>query len=151
MPARRSEHSDERYVIDLCDEALQQVSQRQHRFDFLLGDPGKRGPVRLPVDAFYAALKLVVEFHERQHSEAVPHFDKPDKITVSGVPRSEQRRRYDQRRRELLPKMGFTLIELQYDQFSHRTNRRLKRIPHEDHAIIHQAPILFTLRSEWRR
>ena len=139
MPARRNEHSDERYVIDLCDEALRQVAQRQHRFDFLLGDPGKRGPVRLPVDAFYEPLRLVVEFHERQHSEAVLHFDKPDKITVSGVPRSEQRRRYDQRRREILPKMGLTLVELQYDWFPHHTNRRLKRLPHEDRAIIYQA------------
>lgn len=136
MPTRRSRHSDEQYVIDLCDEVLQQVASRQHRFDFLRGDPGKRGAAYLPVDAFYEPLKLVIEFHERQHSEAVPHFDKPDKMTVSGVPRSEQRRRYDQRRRETLPEKGIALIELSYDQFPQQSKGQLKRVPAEDRTFI---------------
>lgn len=73
--------SDEYYVIDLCDEILGQKSSRQHRFDFLKGDTG----IMLPVDAFYAKLNLVVEYHECQHTESVSLFD--NKRTVSGVPR----------------------------------------------------------------
>lgn len=135
MPARRSTDNDERYVIDLCDEVLGQVASRQHCFDFLRGDPDVRGMARrLPVDAFYAPLKLAAEFHEQQHSKPVPHFDK--RMTVSGVPRSEQRRRYDQRRRDTLPAWGITLVELSYDQFPHRANRQLKRSLEEDRAVV---------------
>ncbi len=89
--------SDELYVIDLCDEILEEKGKRQHRFDFLRGDPGKHGrSTRLPVDAFYESQKLVVEYMERQHAESVPFFDR--RLTVSGISRGEQRKRYDERR-----------------------------------------------------
>jgi hypothetical protein len=102
---------DEQYVLDLCDEFLGMKAVRQHCFPFLTGDPDLRGNRRpLPVDGFYPELRLVVEYHERQHKERVGFFD--DKPTVSGVPRGEQRRRYDARRRELLPLNGITLIVL---------------------------------------
>ena len=48
--------SDEYYVIDLCDEVLGRKASRQHRFDFLTGDTGKR----LPVDAYYEELLPLV-------------------------------------------------------------------------------------------
>ncbi|MCZ2156834.1 MAG: hypothetical protein LC114_23550, partial [Bryobacterales bacterium] len=96
--------SDEAYVIDLCDEILGQSALRQYRFPFLLGDGGKA----LPVDAYYPRLNLVVEYRERQHTESVKFFDR--RMTVSGVHRSEQRQLYDQRRRDILPKHGITLI-----------------------------------------
>jgi hypothetical protein len=35
------ESSDEYYVLDLCDEALGERALRQHRFDWLRGDPGR--------------------------------------------------------------------------------------------------------------
>lgn len=79
-------NSDESYVIDLCDEILKQMAFRQHRFDFLRGDSG----AKLPVDAYYPSLNLVIEFKERQHTEEVKLFDK--RQTVSGVGRGEQRR-----------------------------------------------------------
>jgi len=101
----RSE-SDESYVIDLCDEALKLKALRQHRFDFLKGDSG----TKLPVDAYYPSLNLVVEFKERQHTEEVKFFDRSQ--TVSGVGRGEQRKIYDQRRKEVLPKQGITDILL---------------------------------------
>ncbi|WP_309751901.1 hypothetical protein [Novosphingobium sp.] len=44
----------------------------------------------LPVDAWYPELALVIEYRERQHSEAVKFFDQRE--TVSGVGRGEQRR-----------------------------------------------------------
>lgn len=66
---------DESYVIDLCDEVLKLKALRQHRFDFLTGDSG----AKLPVDAYYPSLNLVVEFKERQHTEEVNSLteDKP--------------------------------------------------------------------------
>jgi hypothetical protein len=51
---------------------------------------------KLPVDGYWPTLGLVVEFQEKQHSEAVPLFDR--RATVSGVPRGEQRRLYDRRK-----------------------------------------------------
>lgn len=109
----RKKDSDENYVIDLCDEVLQLNASRQHKFDFLNGDLGKNGKSRkLPVDSYYDELNLVVEYRERQHTDSVTHFDKPHKMTISGVHRGEQRKIYDQRRREVLPKHGIQLIEI---------------------------------------
>lgn len=118
--------SDEVYVIGLCDTFLGLSAIRQHGFDFLRGDPGANGQGRtLPVDAWYAELDLVVEYRERQHSEAVALFDR--RATVSGVCRSEQRRLYDQRRRDILPLHGITLIEFDFFDFEHNSSRRLVR------------------------
>ncbi len=108
-PQRKN--SDEYYVIDLCDEILGRKALRQHCFDFLRGDSGKK----LPVDAWYPDLRLVIEYHESQHTEATPFFDK--KLTVSGVSRGEQRRIYDQRRQRLLPEHDIRLVIISYSDF----------------------------------
>lgn len=80
--------SDEAWIIDLCDAVLGQKALRQHRFPFLLGDPNRRGrKAHLPVDAFYPDLKLVIEYHECQHSKPVRFLDR--RPTVSGVPRGQ--------------------------------------------------------------
>lgn len=121
---------DEQYILDLCDTVLQQKSIRQHRFSFLVGDSG----VCLPVDAFYPELKLVIEYCERQHSESIAFFDK--KVTVSGVSRGEQRARYDQRRRDMIPKNDLTLVELCYSEFLHDSRKRLKRVRDQDLIIV---------------
>ena len=119
---------DETYILDLCDEILNRTSQRQYRFSFLLGDPGKNGSCRkLPVDAYYENLNLVIEYKERQHTESVNHFDKPNKITVSGVHRGLQRALYDNRRREILLKYKIKLIEISYSDFEYNSSKRLKR------------------------
>lgn len=120
--------SDESYVIDLCDKALNLTASRQHKFPFLLGDPSENGrQAKLPVDAYYESLSLVVEYRERQHTEEVKHFDKPDVMTVSGVHRGEQRKKYDQRRRDELPKHGIKLIEISYSDFDHDSQKKLIR------------------------
>jgi len=128
--ANKRSHSDESYIIDLCDEVLNQKAIRQHRFDFLVGDSGSK----LPVDAYYPELNLVVEFKERQHTEEVTFFDK--RQTVSGVGRGEQRRRYDQRRRDVLPQHGIKLIELDYSFFEHTRGKKLSRRKEADLAIL---------------
>ncbi len=79
---------DEHYIINLCDQFLGATALRQHKFDFLRGDPGKLGKCRrLPVDAYYPELKLVIEYRERQHTEAVAFMDR--RSTISGCSRGE--------------------------------------------------------------
>lgn len=122
--------SDEHYIINLCDEILGKKASRQHRFDFLLGD-GNR-PKMLPVDAYYEDLELVIEYHEIQHTEPVNFFDK--RQTVSGCCRGEQRRIYDERRRQELPKHGISLVVISYTDFG--KNKKLKRNRLKDIEII---------------
>jgi len=126
----RQMRNDENYIIDLCDLILKEKASRQHRFDFLRGDSGRR----LPVDAFYAGHSLVVEFHERQHTEDVPFFDR--RVTVSGVSRGEQRRIYDRRRREVLPSNEIALIVFSIQEFPHNRCKKLLRKGDEDRSII---------------
>lgn len=128
---------DEEYILKICDDILGCEAIRQHSFDFLRGDPGKRTIGRkLPVDGYYEKHMLVIEYHERQHFEAVNHFDKLDKITVSGVPRSEQRKRYDQRRRDVLRDEKIYLVELRCTEFDCSANKRLKRNKENDDFVI---------------
>ncbi|WP_202862859.1 hypothetical protein [Microbulbifer sp. A4B17] len=120
---------DENYIIDLCDSTLELRAKRQHRFDFLRGDTGSK----LPVDAYYPEINLVIEYHERQHTEPVAFWD--NKQTASGIPRGVQRELYDQRRIEVLPENGIDIIVLKHTDFEHRSNRRLVRTK-SDVAVI---------------
>lgn len=79
------------------------------------------------MDAFYEELNLVIEYKERQHTESIPHFDKPDKKTISGVHRGLQRKIYDERRRQVLPKHKIKLIEISYSDFEHSNAKKLKK------------------------
>ena len=131
--SNRRRQSDESYVVDLCDEVLQLKALRQYRFDFLRGDAG----TKLPVDAYYPSLNLVVEFRERQHTEEVRFFDR--RQTVSLIGRGEQRKLYDQRRRDILPKHGIALVELDYELFEHARNKKLIRNKESDLKVIKSA------------
>lgn len=125
---------DEGYIIDLCDKVLGRKASRQHRFPFLLGDCGKNGRCQqLPVDAYYHSLQLVVEYHERQHSEGVLIMDR--RVTISGCTRDIQRRIYDERRRQTLPLYGIALIQLDYTMFPHDSQKRLHRSPNDEQVI----------------
>lgn len=118
--------SDEAYVIDLCDEVLNRKASRQHTFDFLRGDPNASGVAKcLPLDAYYQDLNLVIEFQERQHMEAVKHFDK--RMTVSGVTRGEQRKIYDQRKLNVLLSKGIRVIRISYSDFQYNSSKKLIR------------------------
>lgn len=61
---------------------------------------------------FYPELNLVVEYKDRQHFEPLAFYDKDKEITVSRVSRGEQRRIYDQHRRDILPDLGIWLVEI---------------------------------------
>lgn len=134
--AKRTE-SDEHYVLDLCDEVLAAIGQRQARFDWLRGDvsPSSGRSTRLPVDGYWPAHNLVVEFQEKQHTEAVPIFDRRE--TVSGVPRGEQRRLYDRRKAELIPAHGLRLIVIHKAEFEVRRDRIIRNHG-RDVAIVRQ-------------
>jgi hypothetical protein len=121
---------DEAYIINLCDKVLGLIAVRQYRFEFLRGDSG----VTLPVDAYYPSLSLVIEYRELQHTEEVKFFNK--RVTVSGVNRGEQRRLYDQRRRDVLPRHNIFLIEFDYSEFGHTNAKRLIINPEIDLKII---------------
>lgn len=120
------EASDEAYVLDLCDEVLGVAGERQHRFDWLRGDAGHGGrEAHLPVDAFYATASVIVEYRERQHEQAVPIMD--SRPTISGVPRGEQRRLYDERREALIPAHGLRLVVIKPDDLGCDRRGRLRR------------------------
>jgi hypothetical protein len=135
MPGRAD--SDESYVLDLVDGLLNEVGKRQHRFDWLVGDPDARGTRRrLPVDAYYENHALVVEYHERQHEHPVRHFDKPDRMTVSGVHRGEQRRLYDERRRDVIPRHGLSIRVIRSGDLAADSRGRLRRDRQADLAAL---------------
>jgi len=133
--------SDEAYVIDLCDRVLGQAANRQKRFDFLLGDLHKNGKSRtkLPVDAYYENLHLVIEFKEIQHFEPVVFFDKPEKATISGLTRNEQRKIYDQRRIDVLPEHGIDLIAISHSDFLCDHHNKIIRDEASDLKTVRQA------------
>jgi len=127
--------SDEHYVLDLCDEILGTAGRRQATFDWLRGDPSPSRPLgtKLPVDGHWPELGLVIEFQEKQHTEAVPFFDR--RHTVSGVGRGEQRRRYDQRKLELISAHGMRLVVIHKAEFTVRGNR-IVRLHERDIVIV---------------
>lgn len=130
IPSNGRKDSDESYVIDICDEVLGLTASRQHRFDFLVGDSGRK----LPVDAYYKDIDVVVEYCESQHTVSTPFFD--NKKTVSGISRGEQRKIYDLRRAEVLPKHGIKLISIDYSVFG--STKKIKRDHNKDKDIIIQ-------------
>lgn len=138
MPTRKT--SDEYYVLDLCDEVLGVQGKRQHRFDWLRGDPSPSRPAdtMLPVDGYWESLGLVVEFQEEQHSQPVPFFD--TRHTVSGVGRGEQRRRYDERKRRLIERHGLALVAIDKRAFPLRSRRIARDAVHDREVVRRHLP-----------
>ena len=113
------------YVITLLAEILEEEPEREKRFDWAVGDPSpKTGrSVRLPFDAVWESRALIIEVDEDQHRRATPFFDKPERITVSGVHRGEQRALYDGRKRAAAQANGYRVVEIPWDRLPH-PNRR---------------------------
>ncbi|MER6675154.1 hypothetical protein [Streptomyces sp. NPDC000983] len=129
--------SDEAYVVALCNRILGENASTQHKFDWLLGDPGTGGRrARLPVDAYWPGHRLVVEYREIQHDQPVPHFDKPDRMTVSGVHRGEQRALYDARRDTEIPAHGLRLVVVRPADLDADGRGRLRRSEDADLAAL---------------
>lgn len=131
------ESSDEAYVVSLCAQILGESALTQHRFDWLLGDPGAGGRrVKLPIDAFWPGHRLVLEYRELQHDQPTPHFDKPDRLTVSGVHRGEQRALYDARRDTEIPAHGIRLVVIRPADLNADSRGRLRRDEETDLRVL---------------
>lgn len=131
--------SDKYYVINLCDELLEERASRQHKFGFLLGDYHKDGRTRttLPVDAYYQDHNLVIEFVENQEEEqATENLNKRRKITVSGVGLAEQKKIYTERRRKGLKSNEIDLLEIPYSAFECNKENRLIRNQNKDVEVL---------------
>ena len=90
------------------------VLGRKKGFEVFLSDFGEIKP------EYKAVLdQHQLSYEEKQHTEAVPIFDRRD--TVSGVPRGEQRRLYDERKAQAIPENGLRLVVIHKSEF--RTHR----------------------------
>jgi hypothetical protein len=81
---------------------------------------------------------VVVEYRELQHDHPVGHFDKPDRLTVSGVHRGVQPAMYDARRDELIPAQGIRLVVITPADLDATLRGRLRRSPDHDLPAIQQ-------------
>jgi hypothetical protein len=106
------------HVIGLAAELLGEEPEREKRFPWALGDvSAKTGRAhRLPFDAVWESRRLIIEVDEDQHRRPVRFWDKPDVLTVSGVHRGEQRRLYDERKRNAARKEGYTVVEIAWER-----------------------------------
>jgi very-short-patch-repair endonuclease len=101
-------------------EGLLGPAEHEKRFDWARGDRGTRAKgAQLPFDAVWEAHRLIVEGDERQHSKAVPFFDKRWRRTVSGVHRGEQRRLYDERKVAAARARGYRVVRIPYSDLTH--------------------------------
>ena len=129
---KRRVDSDEYYVLDICDEVLEEKGIHQYKFPFLRGDTG----ILLNVDIFYPNRNIVIEYREIQHYKDVPFFDKPEKLTASGVSRDVQRKIYDKRREEILPQHGIEVIIIPYFKLDAQKGGKLNRNHTNDKVVI---------------
>lgn len=127
----RHEQSDYTYVVDLCDMALGQKANRKMRFEFLHGDLHKDGvsKTKLPVDAFYESLHLVIGFRKGPGIQS-------EKNTESAIKRADQRRLYEKRRAEILPKHGLDFVTISYADFSCNSQNIIMRNQEADLEIV---------------
>ncbi len=85
--------------------------KRRHTFDFLRSDPTPKRPhgVPLPVDAYFPAHNMVLEFMGPQHFQANLMMDRR-------VGRREQRASYQERRTVILTEHKIKLIRVRFDE-----------------------------------
>jgi hypothetical protein len=123
-------------LVGLCNEILKEKAVHQYSFNFLLGDLHKDGKrrTRLPLDAFYFGLNMAIEFYEKGDEDS----DDAKVITVSNVKRSEQRKIYAQRKRDVLKEKGIGLIEMDYDEFECDKENKLVRNKEADIKLLRE-------------
>lgn len=134
----KRESSDEYYILNLCDELFKEKASRQYTFPFLLGDfhKDKKTRTKLPLDAYYHSLNLVIEYREKHHDEEVSDVEKPIVKTVSGVSRAEQRKIYDLRRKDVLLRKNINFIEINYYDFKYDSEMLIIRDQEKDKKIL---------------
>ncbi|MGL1887470.1 MAG: hypothetical protein OCD76_13225 [Reichenbachiella sp.] len=130
-------NSDQSYLINLCDEVLELSSSRDHKFGFLLGDANRDGMSRsiLPVDAYYHTLSLAIEFTHRALDDK-DYSEKEDRLTNSGVTRSEQRKIYSERKIKGLRSNEKEVAVIDYSSFKIDKQGKIVRDLESDKKIL---------------
>lgn len=129
---------DDDYLIALCDEILNKTSKKQFTFDDLRGDYHKDKITRtkLPLDAYYSDLSLVIEVVNKKSIAPKNGRDKSQKLTVSGVTREEQRKIYQERKRTFLEDKNIKVFEINFALFDTNEQNRLVRNQENDTALL---------------
>jgi len=125
---------DKNYVLNLCDQVLKLKGSRLHQFDFLVDDI----QTKFTVDAYYADLDLVVDYHEFYKPKVVKRFEKDEIPAPGGIAREDERNLYDQRRKAALPANGITVVEINYTDFSLNEKNLIERDLEEDLSVVSQ-------------
>lgn len=133
----RRENSDEFYILDLCDELLNEKASRKHTFASLLGDRHKKGKTKtkLPIAAFYKDANLAIEFLDKPNKTEA-QLEQLNTMTVSGITRAEQIVKYNKRRREILEKKSINLVEIDYTLFESDNKLNLSRNKDKDRTVL---------------
>lgn len=132
---QKRESSDEFYILNLCDEIFNEKASRQYTFSFLLGDfhKDKISRTKLPLDAFYHSLNLVIEYRIKQQ------FNDDSKLenrTISGVSREEQQKLYNERKKDVLSRKNVNLVEINYYAFEYDDALKIVRNKEKDIEIL---------------
>lgn len=137
LAIRKRVNSDEHYILNLCDELLNDSASRQHRFPFLLGDfhKDKISRTKLPVDGYYQTLNLVIEYRVK-HSKEDVDIDKAEVKTTRRVTIDAQRKIYDLRKRDVLERKNINLIEINYYAFEYDSDMNIVRNKNKDIEIV---------------
>lgn len=127
---RTIQNSDEYYLVNLCDELLKQKASRKHTFGTLVGNLHKRGKGRtkLPLDAYYEDLKLVLEFFEK--NVATDELDEKEQA------RKAQIKYYDQLKKKAILNKKLRLIEINYALFECNDANKLIRNTENDRLVL---------------
>lgn len=129
--------SDEKYVLDLCDEILNLNSLRKYSFEFLFENSDeKEKRTKLAVGAFYEELNLIIEYTDRVNREKITLFDKINEMAISIMYKGKERKIYDKSINKKLPKNGFKILEISYRDFNHDSKRRIIRNKTRDKEIL---------------
>lgn len=120
------QNSDEFYLVNLCDELLEQKASRKHTFDTLVGNLHKRGKGRtkLPLDAYYKDLKLVIEF--KRKNEILDESDSKEQARITQISR------YDALKKKAILKKDLRLMVINYASFEcDDTNKLIRNTSHD--------------------
>jgi hypothetical protein len=132
------EDTDEYYLINICNEVLNEKALVQHTFDTLVGDLHKNGKSKtnIPLDAYYEIRNLVIEFIEVPNAESDALIEKSKRITASGITRAEQRIKYNKRKRTFLNNKRINVVDIEFAFFDCSQDYKLIRNKEKDTAII---------------
>lgn len=123
-------NSDENYLINLCDELLGKEASRKHTFDTLVGNLHKRGKGRtkLPLDAYYKDLKLVIEFFKQ--TSTVSELDEKEQARLAQI------KYYDELKKEAVLAKSMRYMKINFAQFECDENNKLIRNTANDKIVL---------------